>query len=73
MEFCEEGDLLSYFKKSNKNLSVHEILTIFHQIVKAFVAINVKGIIHRDLKPENVLLGKNKLIKIADFGCAREV
>ena len=22
MEFCEGGDLLSYFKKSNKNLSV---------------------------------------------------
>ena len=73
MEFCEGGDLLSYFKKSNKNLSVSEILNFFEQIVKAFIAISVKGIIHRDIKPENVLLTKNKVVKIADFGCAREV
>ena len=47
-------------------------MNIFEQIVKAFIAMNVKGIIHRDLKPENVLLSKNKVVKIADFGCARE-
>lgn len=34
---------------------------------------NVKGVIHRDLKPENILIGKGSVIKIADFGCARNV
>lgn len=49
---------------------------IFRQIVKAFIALNVKGIMHRDLKPENVLLKKEMtgiVIKIADFGCARNL
>ena len=32
---------------------------------------NMRGVIHRDLKPENILLSKNKVVKIADFGCAR--
>ena len=30
------------------------------------------GFFHRDLKPENLLV-KNDLVKIADFGLAREV
>lgn len=58
MEYCEGGDLLHYFSDSNKSLKVGEILYIFRQIVKAFIALNVKGIMHRDLKPENVLLKK---------------
>jgi len=33
MEYCEEGDLLNYYKKKNKQLSVQEILRIFKQIV----------------------------------------
>ena len=33
----------------------------------------VKGFFHRDLKPENVLCKGVELIKIADFGLAREL
>lgn len=73
MEYCEEGDLLSYFKKKNKQLTVQEILLIFKQIVQAFIVMNVKGVFHRDLKPENILISKGMLIKVADFGCARSV
>ena len=73
MEYCEEGDLLNYFKKKNKQLTVQQILRIFKQIVQAFIVMNVKGVFHRDLKPENILIGKGMIIKVADFGCARSV
>lgn len=76
MEYCEGGDLLHYYSNNNKSLKVPEILNIFRQIVKAFIALNVKGIMHRDLKPENVLLKQEMtglVIKIADFGCARNL
>ena len=32
---------------------------------------SVNGVIHRDIKPENIMITKNSVIKIADFGCAR--
>lgn len=56
MEYCEGGDLIHYYLNNKKTLKVNELLSIFRQIVKAFIALNVKGIMHRDLKPENVLL-----------------
>jgi serine/threonine protein kinase len=48
-------------------------MSIFKQIINAFLVLNSKGIIHRDLKPENVLVNQDGIIKIADFGCARKM
>lgn len=42
------------------------------QICNGFLTLVREGIIHRDLKPANVML-KGKLLKIGDFGFARQV
>lgn len=31
-----------------------------------------KNVLHRDLKPQNLLISKENIVKIADFGLARE-
>lgn len=41
------------------------------QILKAMVFVHSHNIIHRDVKPENMLLSKNGVLKICDFGFAR--
>ena len=37
-----------------------------------FISISISGFFHRDLKPENLLCNGTELVKIADFGLARE-
>ena len=32
-----------------------------------------KNVIHRDIKPENLLISKNGVLKICDFGFARKL
>lgn len=57
-------------------LNVIEVAHIMHQIGLIVKHLHSMGIAHRDLKPENLLLAnksnKNFLIKLCDFGFAKE-
>ena len=48
-------------------------MEIIRDIAAALEFLHSKGIAHRDLKPENILCSSPDLVKIADFGLAREI
>src|SRR5262245_15158990 len=54
-------------------LPLKESIAIASQIVDALEAAHDRGIIHRDLKPRNVGLTSADLVKVFDFGLAKEV
>lgn len=43
-----------------------------YQIFQALAFVHKHGFFHRDIKPENMLV-KGDIVKIADFGLAREI
>ena len=67
MEYCEKGELFNYIV-DKKRLSENESSFFYYQIIQGLEYIHSLGIVHRDLKPENLLLSKEHLLKIIDFG-----
>ncbi len=73
MEFIA-GETLRYHianLKSGENISLQQAINWTIQVSQGLRTTHEKNIIHRDIKPENIMMTREGLLKIMDFGIAR--
>ena len=64
-------DLKKYLDIHKNSLSQIQIKSYMYQILDGINYCHSRRIIHRDLKPQNLLVNKQGVIQLADFGLAR--
>ena len=70
MEFIDGKDLRQLIKTKAK-FSLQQKLTIISMIARALNYTHQRGILHRDIKPANIMIQRNGIPKVTDFGIAR--
>ncbi|XP_008277890.1 serine/threonine-protein kinase MAK-like [Stegastes partitus] len=71
-EYMKEN-LYQLMNERNKLFPESDVRNMTFQILQGLFYIHEHGYFHRDMKPENLLCMGPELVKIADFGLAREI
>jgi len=72
MEFVDGEDLRAVLRREGP-LPLGRALAVTQAILDALAVAHRRGLVHRDVKPENVMLTRDGVVKVADFGLARAV
>jgi serine/threonine-protein kinase len=68
-EFIDGETLRDHIRHGNVKLS--EVLDVATQISGALAAAHAAGIVHRDVKPDNIMVRRDGIVKVLDFGLAK--
>ncbi len=69
MEFVDGQTLRE--RKTSGSISLKQAIDIGIQIADGLAAAHEKGIVHRDIKPENIMIRKDGIAQVMDFGLAK--
>lgn len=69
-EFLDR-DLKKALESYNGLLDPMLVKSYLFQMCRGLAFCHARGVMHRDLKPQNLLVDKNGVLKLADFGLAR--
>ncbi|CAD5214617.1 unnamed protein product [Bursaphelenchus xylophilus] len=74
MEFVEHDvkALMEQLQAKKKTFTLPQIKTLMKQLLDGIAYMHSEWVIHRDLKTSNLLLSHGNVLKIGDFGLARE-
>lgn len=64
-------DLKKFLQTFDKGIDLKIVKGLLYQLVKGIAHCHQMRVLHRDLKPQNLLVSKEGVLKLADFGLAR--
>ena len=70
LESVRGGDLCDRIMENGK-LTEEEAQHYVRHLIDGLLACHQNGVAHRDIKPENMLISKDNILKIGDFGLSR--
>ena len=68
-----DGNSLAKLISDRLILPPNEVVPLIVQCLAGLGYVGSQGIVHRDIKPDNILITKDNIAKIADFGLAKDV
>jgi serine/threonine-protein kinase len=70
MEYLE-GTMLSCYCQKTALLPAKQALQVVAAVAEALDYAHGQGVVHRDVKPANIMIMKQRLVKVMDFGIAK--
>lgn len=67
------GETLEEYMEKRGVLEENQVCSIVREICSALFVVHNRGIVHRDIKPENVMISNDGVVKVIDFGIARNI
>ncbi len=68
-----EGDSLRKLLNKGKTFNINEIINFFDTMFSILSKSEKLSIVHRDIKPENIMVGKDGVFWLIDFGISRHL